>query len=128
MFINKGGRMKTIAISVAKKSLEARVEGLFGRARLFILADPATLEWEALDNLPNLSSNQLIGIMTAQSLIRKNIKTVMTGKCGPKAFKELKSAGIEVFLETNGTVRQALERLMRGEVNPATGPNVSEAR
>jgi predicted Fe-Mo cluster-binding NifX family protein len=52
----------------------------------------------------------------------------MTGKCGPKAFKELKSAGIEVFLETNGTVRQALERLMRGEVNPATGPNVSEAR
>lgn len=83
--------MKTIAISAAKKSLEAPVEALFGRARFFILADPVTLEWEALDNLPNLSSNQMIGVMAAKSLVRKNIGTVMTGKCGSKAFAELKS-------------------------------------
>jgi predicted Fe-Mo cluster-binding NifX family protein len=120
--------MKTIAISTAQESLDAPVEALFGRARFFILADPGTMEWEALDNLPSLSANQLVGVMTAQRLVRKNIQTIMTGKCGSKAFAELKSAGVQVILDTKGTVRQALERFKRGEVTPATGPNVSEAR
>jgi predicted Fe-Mo cluster-binding NifX family protein len=120
--------MKTIAISASQKSLDTPVEGLFGRSRFFILVDPETLEWEALDNLSQLSSNQLIGVMTAQSLARQNIKTVMTGKCGPKAFEELKSAGIEVILGTGGTVRQALQRLNRGEVSPANAPNVGGTR
>jgi predicted Fe-Mo cluster-binding NifX family protein len=120
--------MKTIAISASKKSLDVPVGGLFGRSRFFILADPDTGEWEALDNLPNLSASQLLGVTTAQSLVRKNIKTVMTGKCGAKAFKELQAAGVQVILDTKGTVRQALERLNRGEVIPATVPNVNEAR
>jgi predicted Fe-Mo cluster-binding NifX family protein len=120
--------MKTIAISTARKSLDARVEGLFGRARFFVLADPNTLEWEAIDNLANISGNQLIGIMTAQNLVRRNIQTVMTGKCGSKAFAELKAAGVQVVLDTKGTVRQALEKFRRGDFSPATGPNVSEAR
>ncbi|MHB8158814.1 MAG: NifB/NifX family molybdenum-iron cluster-binding protein, partial [Desulfocucumaceae bacterium] len=102
--------MKTIAISAARKSLDVPVGGLFGRARFFILADPDTGDWEALDNLPNLSSCQLVGVTTAQSLVRKNIKTVMTGKCGAKAFEELQSAGVQVILNTKGTVRQALKR------------------
>ena len=120
--------MKTVAISTARKSLDAPVEGLFGRARFFILADPDTLEWEAEDNMHSLSSQQLVGIMTAQNLVRKNIHTVMTGKCGSKAFNELKAAGIQVILDTEGTVREALEKFIRGDFSPATGPNVSRAR
>jgi predicted Fe-Mo cluster-binding NifX family protein len=120
--------MKTIAISTARESLDAPVEGLFGRARFFILADPDTLEWEAMDNLPNISGNQLIGITTARTLVRRNIQTVMTGKCGSKAFDELKAAGVQVILDTKGTVRQALEKFNRRDFSPATGPNVSKAR
>lgn len=120
--------MKTIAISAAKKSLDVPVEALFGRARFFILADPDTGEWEALDNMPNISASQLVGVTTALSLVRQNIKTVMTGKCGTKAFEELQAAGVQVILGTKGTVRQALEKAIRGEIIPATMPNVSEAR
>ena len=120
--------MKTIAISAAKKSLDIPVAGLFGRARFFILADPETGEWEALDNLANLATTHLVGVTTAQSLVRRNIKTVMTGKCGAKAFKELQAAGVQVILNTRGTVRQALQRLIRGEVIPASAPNVCESR
>jgi len=120
--------MKTIAISTARGSLDAPVEGLFGRARFFILADPDTLEWEAMDNLPNLSGNQLIGITTAQTLVRRNIQTVMTGKCGSKAFIELKAAVVQVILDTKGTAREALEKFNRRDFSPATGPNVSKAR
>jgi len=120
--------MKTIAISAARASLEANVEPLFGRSRFFVLADPDTLEWEALDNMPTLSSQQMIGITTALNLLRKNIDTVMTGKCGPKAFAELRAGGVKVILDTKGTVRQALEKFKRGDTRPATGPNVSVSR
>jgi predicted Fe-Mo cluster-binding NifX family protein len=120
--------MKSVAISTARKSLDAPVEGLFGRARFFILADPDTLEWEALDNLSNISGSQSIGIATARSLVQKNVQTVMTGKCGAKAFAELKAAGVQVILDTEGTVRQALAKFIRRDFSPATGPNVSVAR
>jgi len=120
--------MKTIAISSAGENLDAKVQPLFGRSRFFILADPETLEWEALDNLTNLSSLQQVGVMTAQNLVRKNIRTVMTGKCGSKAFEELTAAGIQVVLDTQGTGRQALQKFIRGDFIPATSPNVSEAR
>lgn len=120
--------MKTIAISTARKSLDAPVEGLFGRSRFFILVDPDTLEWEALDNLHNLSGSQLIGVATARNLVQKQVQTVMTGKCGAKAFAELKEAGVQVILDTKGTVRQALTKLIRRDYLPAAGPNVSESR
>lgn len=119
--------MKTIAVSASKKGLDGPVGGLFGRARFFILVDPDTGEWEALDNLSNLFALRQVGVTTAQTIINKNIRTVMTGKCGARAFEKLQAAGVEVFLNTRGTVRQALERLIRGEVVPATGPNVREA-
>lgn len=83
------------------------------------------MEWEAMENLPSLSANQMVGVRTAERLVRKNIQTVMTGKCGSKAFAELRSAGVQVILDTKGTVRQALDSLIRGEVSPATGPNAT---
>ncbi|MFZ5451208.1 MAG: NifB/NifX family molybdenum-iron cluster-binding protein [Thermodesulfobacteriota bacterium] len=116
--------MKTIAVSASKKSLDCPIGGLFGRTRFFILADPDTGEWEALDNLSSLLARQQVGVTTAQAIIEKNIKTVVTGKCGAKAFEKLQGAGIQVILDSKGTVRQALERLIRGEFVPATGPNV----
>jgi predicted Fe-Mo cluster-binding NifX family protein len=119
--------MKIIAVSASKKSLDGLVGGVFGRARFFILADPETGEWEALDNLSDLFARQQIGVTTAQTIIRKNIRTVMTEKCGAKAFEKLQAAGVQVCLDTKGSVRQALERLIRGEVVPATCPNIRKA-
>ncbi|MEJ2226404.1 MAG: NifB/NifX family molybdenum-iron cluster-binding protein [Syntrophobacterales bacterium] len=117
--------MKDIAVSANGKHLAAKVGPLFGRSRFFILVDPTTLEWEALDNLKNLSSTQGVGLMTAKSLHQKKIRTVITGKCGPKAFGELQAAGIEVFLNAKGTVRQALTGYITGELSPATKSNVA---
>jgi predicted Fe-Mo cluster-binding NifX family protein len=94
--------MKNIAVSANGKNLEAQVGPLFGRARFFILVDPDTLEWEALDNLGSLGASQGIGLMSAKSLERKNIRTVLTGSCGPKAFEELQAAKKRNFLTQNG--------------------------
>jgi predicted Fe-Mo cluster-binding NifX family protein len=116
--------MQTIAVSANGKNLEAKVSPLFGRARFFILVDPDTLAWEAMDNLANLSNAQGIGVAVANSLVKKNIRTVVAGSCGPKAFQTLQAAGVEVVLQVKGTVRQALARFKRGELRRASGPNI----
>jgi len=117
--------MKTVAISANGKDIDAGVEPRFGRARFFILADPITQEWEPVDNLAPLSSLQDVGILTAKNLTKNRVvQTVVTGNCGPKAFEELKGAGVKVFLNAQGTVRQALNRLRQGELEEAPGPNV----
>jgi predicted Fe-Mo cluster-binding NifX family protein len=117
--------MKNPAVGANGKNLEAKVGPLFGRARFFIIVDPDILEWEAWDNLENLSAIQGIGIITANRLVRHNIRTVLTGSCGPKAFQELQAAGVEVFLNARGTVRQAVASLRKGELIRASKPNVS---
>ena len=60
--------------------------------------------------------------MTANRLVRHNIRTVLTGSCGPKAFQELQAAGIEVFLNAQGTVRQALASLKEGKLTRPPEP------
>jgi predicted Fe-Mo cluster-binding NifX family protein len=117
--------MKNIAVSANGENLEAQVGPLFGRARFFILVDPDTLEWEPLDNLRSLGTSQGVGLVTAKSLERKNIRTVLTGSCGPKAFEELQAAGIEVVLNAQGTIRQALASFMNGALVKASKSNVA---
>jgi predicted Fe-Mo cluster-binding NifX family protein len=117
--------MKTVAISANGKDIDAGVEPRFGRARFFILVDPITQQWEPFDNLANLSSLQGVGILTAKNLTKNRVvQTVITGNCGPKAFEELKGAGVKVFLDAQGTVRQALFKWRRGELEQASGPNM----
>jgi predicted Fe-Mo cluster-binding NifX family protein len=117
--------MKTVAISASGKDLDACVEPRFGRTRFFILVDPATEDWESLDNTANLSSLLDVGILTAKNLTKNRVvETVVTGHCGPKAFKELKEAGVKVFLNARGSLRHVLHKLRRGEMKEASGPNV----
>jgi predicted Fe-Mo cluster-binding NifX family protein len=117
--------MKTVAISANGKDLDAGVEPRFGRARFFILVDPLTQEWEPIDNLANLSSLREVGVLTAKTLTKNRmVQTVLTGNCGPRAFDELTGAGVQVFLNAQGTVRQALTKWRLGELEEASGPNV----
>jgi predicted Fe-Mo cluster-binding NifX family protein len=117
--------MKTVAISASGKDLDARVEPRFGRARYFVLVDPDTQEWEHVDNMATLSSMQDVGALTARKLTKSRIvETVLTGNCGPKAYEELKGAGIKIYLNASGSVREVLNKLRSGELKEASGPNV----
>jgi predicted Fe-Mo cluster-binding NifX family protein len=117
--------MKTLAISANGKDLDADVEPRFGRALFFILMDPASEEWEPMDNLANISSLLEVGVLTAKNLTQgRGVETVITGNCGPKAYAELTEAGVKVFLQARGTVRQAFTGWRRGELVQAVTPNV----
>jgi predicted Fe-Mo cluster-binding NifX family protein len=116
--------MKTVAISATGENPNASVDQRFGRARFFILLDPLTQDWELFDNLANLTSWEEVGILTAKSLTKNQVKTVITGNCGSKAFKKLQESGVEVFLDAHGTVRQAFDKWRHGKFQAASDPNM----
>ena len=113
-----------IAITTTGKDLDSPVDPRFGRARYFLIVDQGGTLLEAVDNSSNVNAMGGAGIQAAKVLADRRVDVLMTGNCGPNAFKTLNAAGIKVAIEQSGTVREALDRLKRNEVKFAEAPNV----
>jgi len=113
-----------IAVTASKPELESPVDPRFGRSPYFIFLDPDTMEFEAVEN-PNLSSPSGAGIQTAQLLANKGVRALLTGSCGPNAFRTLEAGGVEVFVGVTGTVKEAALKYKKGEFQSTISPNVS---
>jgi len=113
-----------IAVSAGSRELEAQVDPRFGRASYFLVVDSETLDFEAVENKQNLQAVQGAGIQAATLVARSKAEAVLTGHCGPKAFKTLQAAGIPVVVGVKGTVREAVQSFARGELSVASAPDV----
>jgi predicted Fe-Mo cluster-binding NifX family protein len=116
-------RMK-IAISSSGTTLSAPVDPRFGRAAKFILLDTETDAFEAHDNTQGLDAAQGAGIQTAEMVSRLGAEAVITGHCGPKAFRTLREAGIQVVVGAKGTVAEAVGAFKAGGLKPAQASDV----
>jgi len=114
-----------IAITSEGQDLQSLVDPRFGRAQWFIIADLETGEFKAISNEQNRSAAQGAGIQAAENVARHLPSYLITGHCGPKAFRGLSVAGIKVILGAEGTVAEVLDSFRRGELNPAEGPDVT---
>jgi predicted Fe-Mo cluster-binding NifX family protein len=85
-----------IAISATQPNLEGEVEPRFGRCRYFIIVDPETSEFEALEN-PNVESPSGAGVATGQFVASQGVREVLTGSLGPNAQQILAAAGIKTY-------------------------------
>jgi predicted Fe-Mo cluster-binding NifX family protein len=113
-----------IALSAKGPDLKSQVEPRFGRAPYFLIVDPETLKYEAIANQTNLQAPQGAGIQTAMLVSRYRPAAVLTGNCGPKAFQTLEAAGIEVIVDVEGSVSDAVHNYQAGKYRPAKGANV----
>jgi predicted Fe-Mo cluster-binding NifX family protein len=113
-----------IAITARGGSLDSEVDPRFGRAGCFIVVDPDTMEFEVVDNKQNVQAASGAGVQAAQLVADHNIAAVLTGNCGPKAFRTLKAAGIEVFVGISGTVKEAIAVYKGSKLKPAENANV----
>ena len=109
-----------IAITVNGDGLDAPVDPRFGRARKFLVVDSETLACQAVDNSQNLEAPQGAGIQAAKTIADLGAEVLLTGHCGPNAFKALQAAGIAVHVGATGTARQALEAFGKGVLKAAT--------
>ena len=112
-----------IAVTSMGPSLDDRVEARFGRCPYFLIVDPETMEFEALEN-PNIAVGGGAGIQSAQLIAQHGVQTLLTGNCGPNAFQVFGAAGIQVIVGVSGQVRQAVEQFKAGTFTEANQANV----
>ncbi|MFH0996252.1 MAG: NifB/NifX family molybdenum-iron cluster-binding protein [Pseudomonadota bacterium] len=116
--------MVKIAVSCEEPGLDSQVDPRFGRAAGFCIVDPDTLESKFVDNGSSQAMAQGAGIQAAETVCRSGANVVLTGSVGPKAFRALSAAGIQVGQNLeNMTVRQAIAKFKAGEVDMASKPN-----
>lgn len=102
-----------ICISSRGNSLDSEVDPRFGRCDYLIFVETDILDFEAIRN-PNVDATGGAGIKSAQILINKQVKAVLTGNIGPNAFKTLKMASIDVVTGVSGRVRDVIEKYISG--------------
>jgi len=102
---------------------ESQVDPRFGRAAKFVLVDTETREVSAVDNDQGVNVPQGAGVQAADTVSRIGAELVITGHCGPKAFRALEAAGIQVVVGAEGTVTEAIDRYAAGELQPAKAAN-----
>lgn len=116
--------MPKIAVSSEGPGLEDRLDPRFGRAAGFVIVDTGTGSHDYLDNGSAQVLAQGAGIQAAESMAHAGVSTLLTGYVGPKAFKALQAAGIQVIQDLEGlTVGEAVERFRKGGLMPAEASN-----
>jgi predicted Fe-Mo cluster-binding NifX family protein len=111
-----------IAVTSTGTDLDAAVDPRFGRAAYILIVDADTLDFDVLDNAENVNAFKGAGIQAATMISDKHAEVLLTGFCGPNAFKTLDAARIKVAGDVSGTVREAVAAYIDGKV-----PLVSEA-
>ena len=98
-----------ICITSKGTDLGAEVDPKFGRARYFLIVDPQSMDFEAIEN-PNIESAHGAGIQTAQLISGKDVGVVLTGDLGPNAQRVLRYSGIRVITNVSGKAGDALSQ------------------
>jgi len=114
-----------IAVTSNGKDLSADVDPRFGRAANFIIVDPDSMEYKAVENTQNMNLPQGAGIQAGKTIVENKVDVVLTGNCGPKAFKVLEAAGVKLVVNVSGTVEEVVKQFKNDEFGSyAKTPNV----
>jgi predicted Fe-Mo cluster-binding NifX family protein len=114
-----------IAITTSGFDMDAPVDVRFGRAKGFLIVETETGNARYLENREGVNAGQGAGIQAARLMAADGVQVVLTGHCGPNAFRALRAAGIRVYTGlTGGSVREAVERFKAGALQEGTAADV----
>ena len=113
-----------IAITTNGTTLDDEVEPRFGRSPNFLIVDSEEESTILIENTQALDSVNGAGIQSAERVIRLDVEVVLTGHCGPKAFKTLTAAGISIVTGVEGKVREAYSKFLKGTYEISTSSDV----
>jgi predicted Fe-Mo cluster-binding NifX family protein len=114
-----------VVVSSAGSDLDAAVSPIFGRSTSFVLVDTETMEASALPN-PAIGASGGAGVQAAQFVLRHGAEAVISGNFGPNAAGALSASGIVLYAVEDGTVREAVEALKAGTLQPVGGSTVNK--
>jgi predicted Fe-Mo cluster-binding NifX family protein len=113
-----------LIITTTGQTLDAPMDRRFGRAAHFLLYDLETEAYRILDNDQNLQAAQGAGIQAAQNVVNSGAQAVITGHCGPKAFRVLSAANVAIYNCGADTVADAIDQYKSGQLKPAQSADV----
>ena len=113
-----------IAVTSKGVELNSEVDPRFGRAAYILVVDSETLSFEVLDNKENVNAFTGAGIQAAKMVSEKGADVLLTGYCGPNAFKAMNAAKVGVANDATGTVREAVADYAAGKLPLAEDSNV----
>lgn len=113
-----------IAVTSTGRDLDSPMDPRFGRAAYILIVDSDTLDVEVLDNADNVNAFKGAGIQAATMVSDKRVEVLLTGFCGPNAFKALDAARIKVAGDVSGTIREAVTAFLNGNVALVAEANV----
>ena len=113
-----------IAVTSTGTDLDSQVDPRFGRASYILIVDSETFDFEVLDNKENVNAMKGAGIQAASKVNDKGAEVLLTGFCGPNAFKVLKAANIGVANDAGGSVRDAVKAYLNGKLPLSDKANV----
>ena len=113
-----------LAITSTGKELDSNLDPRFGRTAYFIVVDPDTMAFEVVENSQNLNLPQGAGIQAGKTIADHHVDVLITGHCGPKAFKVLQNAGVEVMTGAGGKVIDAIAQFNNGELETSAEADV----
>ena len=112
-----------IAVTSKGTDLGSEIDPRFGRAPYFLIIDTESMELEALDNSTNVNAFKGAGIQAAAKVSEKGAEVLLTGFCGPNAFRTLEAAGMKVIQDVSGNVRDAVEAFKNNKFSYSGSPN-----
>ncbi len=113
-----------IAFTTSGSELKSPLDSRFGRAPKFLIYDLDNKTFDMIDNMQNLNAAQGAGIQAAETVARSGANCVITGHCGPKAFRVLAAAKIMVYNADAPTVADALKAFVEGKLKLAENADV----
>ncbi|MFW5845558.1 MAG: NifB/NifX family molybdenum-iron cluster-binding protein [Planctomycetota bacterium] len=113
----------SIAITTIGPDLDSAIDPRLGRAAHFLIVEDDD-RVEAIAN-PQVAAGGGAGIQSAQMLIERGVSHVLTGDCGPNAYRTLTAGGVAVVTGCSGRAADALARFRAGHARADTQASVS---
>ncbi len=114
-----------VIVTAQGNDLNSEVDQRLGRAPSLLLVETETMTPTFFENRPSLNLSQGAGIQTAQNIVQHHPDVVLTGNCGPKAFRVLEAAGIKVVIGVKGLLMDTVRRYLKGDFEVAGQANVA---
>jgi predicted Fe-Mo cluster-binding NifX family protein len=113
-----------ILITSKSNNENSEVDSRFGRCIHFALVDMDNGQIEFHDNSSNASGRQGAGVGAGKLASDLGAEYLLTGNCGPNAYKTLEAAGIKVIVGVSGTLKDAIQYFKDGKYTAINKPNV----
>lgn len=113
-----------IAVTSQGTDLDSQVDPRFGRASHIIIVDSETGDFQVIDNNENVNAMKGAGIQAATTIVDNGAEVLLTGFCGPNAFKALKAGNVKVANDASGSVKEAVKAFMDGKMTMAESAKV----